>query len=158
VAAGLSERVDELHGTIARIRTSIFELHEAEDASAEAVQQRLAEVIRSVTDGHGVRPDLRIRRERDDLPPDLIHDVVAVVRELVTNVVRHAAAERVTVTVDVDQEASVVVTDDGRGMPPVTVRSGLTNLADRARRRGGTLTLTSSTSGTEIAWRVPVHR
>ncbi len=158
VAAGLSERVDELHGTIARIRTSIFELHEAEDASAEAVQQRLAEVIRSVTDGHGVRPDLRIRRERDDLPPDLIHDVVAVVRELVTNVVRHAAAERVTVTVDVDQEASVVVTDDGRGMPPVTVRSGLTNLADRARRRGGTLSLTSSASGTQIAWRVPVPR
>jgi signal transduction histidine kinase len=158
VAAGLSERVDELHGTIARIRTSIFELHETEDASAEAVHKRLAEVVRSVTDGHGVRPDLRIRRKRDDLPPDLIHDVVAVVRELVTNVVRHAGAERVTVTVDVDEAASVVVTDDGRGLPAVTVRSGLANLADRAERRGGSLACASSASGTEIRWTAPVPR
>ena len=156
VAAGLSARVDELHGTIARIRTSIFELHEAEDASAADVRHRLAEVLRSVTDGHDVRPDLRIRSERDDLPPDLTLDVVAVVRELVTNVVRHAGAGRVTVTVEFADNACVVVTDDGRGLPPVHVRSGLANLADRAERRGGKLSTTSSPSGTEIRWSAPI--
>jgi signal transduction histidine kinase len=156
VAAGLSQRVDDLHGTIARIRTSIFELHEAEDASATAVRPRLAEVLRSVTDGHEIRPDLRIRCEHDDLPPDLVLDLVAVVRELVTNVVRHARARRVTVTVEVAETASVVVTDDGCGLPPVIVRSGLANLADRAQRRGGDLSSTSSPSGTEIRWTAPV--
>jgi signal transduction histidine kinase len=158
VAAGLSRNVDDLHGTIARIRTSIFELHEAEDASAAAVRRRMAEVLRSVTEGHELRPDLRIRTEREDLPPDLVLDLVAVVRELVTNVVRHAGARRVTVTVDVTDAASVVVTDDGCGLPPVTVRSGLANLADRAERRGGQLITTSSGSGTEIRWRAPLPR
>ena len=158
-AAALSRSVDDLHGTIARIRTSIFELHEAEDASAAAIRRRLAEVLRSVTEGHELRPDLRIRTEREDLPPDLVLDLVAVVRELVTNVVRHARARRVTVAVDVtDAGCAVVVTDDGRGLPPVTVRSGLANLADRAERRGGGLTTTSSASGTEIRWAAPLPR
>ncbi|HEY4602897.1 MAG TPA: GAF domain-containing protein, partial [Blastococcus sp.] len=127
-AARISRNVDELHGTIARIRTSIFELHEAEDASAAAVRRRMAHVLRSVTEGHELQPDLRIRTDRDDLPPDLLLDLMAVVRELVTNVVRHARARRVTVTVDVTDAARVVVTDDGCGLPPVTVRSGLANL------------------------------
>ncbi|TFV67299.1 UNVERIFIED_ORG: GAF domain-containing protein [Bacillus sp. AZ43] len=157
VGAALSASVDDLHGTIARIRSSIFELHETEDGTPAAVRQRLAEVVRSVTEGHGVRPDLRIR-EHDDLPPDLVLDLVAVVRELVTNVVRHARARRVTVTVEIGEAASVVVTDDGCGLPPVTVRSGLANLADRAERRGGRLAVTSSASGTEIRWTAPVTR
>jgi signal transduction histidine kinase len=154
-AALLSRSVDDLHGTIARIRTAIFELHGSEDVSPAAVRKRLAEVLRSVTDGHEVRPDLRIRYERDDLPPDLVLDVVAVVRELATNVVRHADAQRLTVTVDVTDEVEVVVTDDGCGLPPVTVRSGLANLADRAERRGGRLTAVAAVSGTEIRWTVP---
>jgi signal transduction histidine kinase len=158
VAGRLSRSVDDLHGTIARIRTSIFELHEAEDASAAAVRRRLADVLRSVTEGHEVRPDLRIRSEREDLPPDLVQDLVAVVRELVTNVVRHARAQRVTVEVDITDTALVVVTDDGCGLPSVTVRSGLTNLADRAERRGGELSSTSSESGTEIRWSAPLPR
>jgi signal transduction histidine kinase len=74
----------------------------------------------------------------------------------VTNVVRHAGARRVTVAVEVRDAACVVVTDDGCGLPPVTVRSGLANLADRAERRGGDLRCTSSSSGTEVRWTAPV--
>ena len=83
-------------------------------------------------------------------------DLVAVVRELVTNVVRHAAATRLTVTVAISGDVRVVVTDDGRGLPPVTVRSGLLNLADRAERRGGRLTVSAAPSGNEIEWAVPL--
>ncbi|SEK89600.1 Histidine kinase-, DNA gyrase B-, and HSP90-like ATPase [Blastococcus sp. DSM 46786] len=156
VAGRIAGHVDELDGTIARIRASIFELHGAQDSSSDAVRRRLAEVVRSVTDGHGVRPDLRVRSEVEDLPPDLAGDVVAVVRELVTNVVRHAGATRVTVAVALGDEVGVVVTDDGGGLPAVTVRSGLANLADRAERRGGRLAISTGTSGTEIRWTVPL--
>jgi signal transduction histidine kinase len=156
VAARIGERVDELDGTIARIRSSIFELQEAEDASPVAVRRRIGEVVRSVTEEHDLRPDLRIRNEVEELPPDLVHDVVAVVRELVTNVVRHARASRLTVAVSVTDAVSVVVTDDGRGLPPIAVRSGLTNLADRAERRGGRLTTSTGDSGTEVGWSVPL--
>ena len=49
-----------------------------------------------------------------------------------------------------------MVADDGGGLPAVTVRSGLANLADRAERRGGRLTTSAAPSGTEICWAVPV--
>jgi signal transduction histidine kinase len=156
VAARIGERVDELDTTIARIRTSIFQLQEADDASPVAVCRRLGEVVRSVTDGHGLRPDLRVRNELEDLPSDLVHDMVAVVRELVTNVVRHAGASRLTVEVTVDDAVRVVVTDDGRGLPSITVRSGLANLSDRAERRGGRLSCSSDESGTMVTWTVPL--
>jgi signal transduction histidine kinase len=156
VAARIGERVDDLDGTIARIRSSIFELQEADDASPVAVRRRIGEVVRSVTDGHDLRPVLRIRNEVEDLPSDLVPDVVAVVGELVTNVVRHAHASRLTVAVTVSDAVSVVVTDDGLGLPSITVRSGLANLADRAERRGGRMSTTSGNSGTEVSWVVPL--
>jgi signal transduction histidine kinase len=156
VAARIGERVDELDGTIARIRTAIFQLQEADDASPVAVRRRLGEVVRSVTEGHDLRPDLRVRDEVEDLPPDLVHDIVAVVRELVTNVVRHAAASRLTVEVTVGDTVSVVVTDDGRGLPSITVRSGLANLGDRAERRGGRMSVSSGESGTMVTWTIPL--
>jgi len=156
-AAALAERVDELDGTIARIRSSIFELHEADDASPDAVRTRIVDVVRSITGGQGLRPDVRLRGD-DDLPPRLLPDLVAVVRELVTNVVRHAQATRVTVTVTVDRDVRVVVTDDGIGLPAVAVRSGLTNLADRAERHGGRMSTSTGPRGTQIRWSVPLPR
>jgi signal transduction histidine kinase len=156
VAARIGERVDELDGTIARIRSSIFELQEADDASPVAVRRRIGEVVRSVTEGHDLRPVLRVRDEVEDLPLDLVNDVIAVVRELVTNVVRHAHATRLTVAVTVGDMVSLVVTDDGGGLPSITVRSGLANLADRAERRGGRMRTTSGDSGTEVSWVVPL--
>ncbi|WP_170861108.1 sensor histidine kinase [Trujillonella endophytica] len=154
-AARIAERVDELDETIVRIRTAIFELHEAGAGSPTAVRARLSEVVRSVTEGHGLRVDLRVRDSSTELPADLVHDVVATVRELVTNVVRHAAASRVTVEVLSDGEVAVVVTDDGRGMPPVIARNGLGNLADRAERRGGRMQVTAGPPGTSVHWSVP---
>jgi signal transduction histidine kinase len=158
VASRLSRSVDDLHGTIVRIRTSIFELHQAEDTSSEAVRTRLADVVRSVTEGHDLRAELEIRCEPDEMAPDLVLDLVAVVRELVTNVVRHARARRLTVAVEVGERVRVWVTDDGRGLPPIAVRSGLANLAARAERRGGALHCRSGDQGTEIEWTVPRPR
>jgi signal transduction histidine kinase len=155
-AARLAERVDELDGTIARIRSAIFELHEAHDASPDAVRSRITDVVRSITGGQGIRPDVRLRGDVEELPPTLVPEVVAVIRELVTNVVRHARASRVTVTVIVDSEVGVEVTDNGQGLPAVTVRSGLANLADRAERHGGRLTTSAGPAGTQVRWSVPM--
>ncbi|MGY1741386.1 MULTISPECIES: sensor histidine kinase [unclassified Blastococcus] len=154
-ATRIAQRVDELDETIRRIRSVIFELHEVGTGSTTTVRARLAEVVRSVTEGHDLRVDLRIRDGSEDLPAELVHDAVAALRELVTNVVRHAGASRVTVEVLVDSEVAVVVTDDGRGIPPVTARSGLANLTDRAERRGGRMEVTTGASGTSVRWSVP---
>jgi signal transduction histidine kinase len=150
----LSRTVDELDATITEIRSAIFGLHE-DDVPDIPVRSKLTEVVRRVTEGHPLHRDLRLRGALDELPSDLVPDLLAVVRELLTNVVRHAGASRVAVSVEVDGEVTVVVTDNGHGLPAVVARSGLANLADRAERHGGGLSTSSQRAGTEVRWTVP---
>ena len=77
----------------------------------------------------------------------MVQDVVAVVRELRTNVVRHANASRLTVAVNVERNGVRRGHRRRRRDAPITVRSGLANLADRAERRGGRLTASSGGVG-----------
>jgi signal transduction histidine kinase len=155
-AARLAHSVDDLDRTIAEIRATIFELHQEDGAPAASLRRRLSDLVRQITEGSGLRRDVRARGGVDDLPAELMPDLLAVVRELVTNVVRHAGASRVTVTVSADDELRVVVTDDGRGLRPGTERSGLSNLAARAERRSGRLTASGRRGGTQIRWAVPL--
>ena len=86
----------------------------------------------------------------------LADDVTAVVRELLTNAVKHAAADAVRLTVEAgDEVVRVVVEDDGAGIRDGGRRSGLANLQDRAERRGGTLDVESVRGRTMVAWSVP---
>jgi GAF domain-containing protein len=163
VAARLAGSVDELDATMAEIRAAIFELHRQNDPEPSDARHQLADVVHRITEGQPLRRDVRFHGAIEELPRDLLPDLVAVVRELVTNVVRHASATRMTVTVDVRRgpgdgvrdEVCVAVVDDGIGLPAVAVRSGLVNLADRAERRGGRLSISSGHSGTEVTWSVP---
>ncbi len=153
-ARRLTRAVDDLDRTMAEIRSAIFELQQ-QDTTDASVRSRLADVVRQVTEGHALRRDVRIRGGVDDLPGDLVQDLIAVVREVVTNVVRHAGATRLNVSVSAGNTVRVVVTDDGVGLPQVTARSGLANLADRAERRGGRLSTAGGPTGTEVRWVVP---
>lgn len=91
---------------------------------------------------------------------DLADDVVAVVREGLSNAARHARAASVQVRVSVlgygpTGRVIVDVEDDGAGVDPaVTRRSGLANLAARARRHGGTFSVgtTESGRGSLMSW------
>ena len=58
---------------------------------------------------------------------DLAEQALIVLREALSNMARHAGASRADVTVDVDQDGflSVIVTDDGTGIPAGGRRSGL---------------------------------
>jgi len=154
-AERLSRSVDELDSTIAEIRAAIFELQRDDPLRTASLRARIADVVRQVTEGRPLRRDVRARGAVEDLSAELVPDLLAVVRELVTNVVRHAAASRVTVTLTVDDEVRVVVTDDGVGLPPASVRSGLANLAERAERRGGRLTTAPRPAGTQMRWAIP---
>ena len=155
-AARLARSVDELDETMAEIRSAIFELHQQNGPEQANPRHQLADVVHRVTEGQGLQCDVRFRGRIEQLPGELLPDLLAVLRELVTNVVRHARAHRVTITVTVDHGVAILVTDDGVGLPEVTSRSGLANLADRAERRGGRLTATSPGIGAEIHWEVPL--
>ncbi len=86
--------------------------------------------------------------------------MLTALREALSNAARHAQASRVDVSVEVGSDLTLRVADDGTGIPPGARRSGLTNLADRAERLGGTLRTgpadETAGTGTVLEWRVPL--
>lgn len=81
------------------------------------------------------------------LPDDRAELFGYVIREGVTNMVRHSRATRATITID---EESVTVSDDGDGIPADTARSGLTGLEARVAIGGGHLEIASDDHGTRL--------
>ena len=90
----------------------------------------------------------------DELPEELGDDVIAVLREALSNTVRHANASTVDVQITrTDQLLTVEVTDNGDGIGHPARSSGLTNMRRRAAAHGGTLHLhTPPGGGTRLTW------
>lgn len=84
------------------------------------------------------------------LPPDMRHNIFLIVKETLTNALRHAGASEVNLQIEVaSQQLHIVVTDNGRGFDVGAAtaagkRNGLENMRRRAQAAGGQLTLTSS--------------
>lgn len=157
VAARIGTAIDDVDATITDIRHTIRELASASsDLPAE-----LAGVIDDVVDVLGFRPRLRIEHPAQWPVSDGVRgQVVAVAREALTNVARHADATSASVSLQVSEsELILAVLDDGRGYVPGGRRSGIENMADRARSLGGTCTVRSRPEGgTEVELNVPVRR
>jgi len=78
------------------------------------------------------------------IPDTVLEDLIAVLREGLTNVARHARASQVDVDLTATSGAVVLqLTDDGVGMQGAQRRSGLANLRRRAEQHGGALFLVS---------------
>ncbi|APA97781.1 sensor histidine kinase [Nocardia seriolae] len=154
----LSDVIDELQDVVAEIRTSIFDLHGG-NAESTRLRQRLEDLIKRHTGDTDLRTSLRISGPLSVVEPALADHAEAVVREAVSNTVRHAGAQTLTVQIDVDDELVIVVSDDGRGIPDNITPSGLTNLAHRAEQAGGTFTILRDTgdTGTRLRWAVPLQ-
>lgn len=154
VRARVNDAVDDLDRAIKDIRHAIFALHDVGSATA---RQAVESLVADLTGPLGFRPEVGIEGPVDRLPADVVTDMLAVVREGLSNVARHASADRASVGVDCDGELVVRVRDNGCGMPPGARRSGLQNLERRARARGGALTVRAiGPAGTELEWRIPV--
>ena len=90
---------------------------------------------------------------------DAAADMLATLREGLSNVARHAQANRADVVVAVDVgEPLLLVTDDRIGPPaPGQPRgNGLDNMAERTRRRGSFTIGPATPKGAQVAWRVPM--
>lgn len=158
VAERLDRAVDELDETIKEIRSSIFRLGSRSRSEAFGLRHRIdTEVVQS-REVLGFLPGLRTEGVTAIVPVDVGEDAVAVVREALANTARHAQARSAVVEVQVGPELVVRVADDGVGLPTGPSRaSGLANLADRARRHGGSLRVASGErGGTVLTWSVPL--
>jgi len=151
VRTRLNEAVDNLDAAIKDIRQTIFELHRAKPT--RELREEIVELVRVSTQTLGFVPDLRIDGPLDSLTAELEADLVAVVREGLANVVRHAEASSVSVRITIDGTIQIEVADDGVGVSPAAVHSGLANLRERAESHGGSLSLRARTPrGTTLVW------
>ena len=147
--------VDEVDAVIKDIRHTIFALHRAADARSLAAE--VTAICESAVVSLGFAPSLTIHGSVADVPASTAEDVLAVVREGLSNAARHARATQVEVILTVADDVVVRVRDDGVGLPEGPVRSGLDNLAKRAARRGGRTEFHPGPSGgTEVVWQVPL--
>lgn len=154
----LNDQVDEIDATIRQIRSTIFGLHTAHHHTVGA-RAMILEAVTAATATLPGPPEVAFRGPIDLLVTDgLRDDVVAVVREALTNVGRHAGAERVELFVSADSRGvEVEVLDDGKGLVEGTTLSGLSNLRARAEMLGGAFEIASrSGPGTRLAWTVPL--
>jgi signal transduction histidine kinase len=160
----LSEHVDELDAVIRDIRTSIYALQRGCD-DAWTPRARVQQVI-SESSGHlGFDPEVVLDDPLDaSLSTTVVENLLAVLREGLTNVARHAGATRVEVTVSAGDDVELRIVDNGRGMPDSSERGpvradgghGLRNMAHRATALGGSLAVSGAPgTGTTLIWRVP---
>jgi two-component system sensor histidine kinase DevS len=152
----LSEAVDDLQGVIQDIRTTIFDLHGASQGITR-LRQRIDEAVAQFA-GSGLRTTVQFVGPLSVVDGALADHAEAVVREGVSNAVRHADATTLTVKVRVEDDLSIEVSDNGRGMPDEFTGSGLTNLRRRAEQAGGEFTIESTpgTGGTMLRWSAPL--
>jgi signal transduction histidine kinase len=150
--------VDDLDATIKEIRTAIFALQAPAPQAGEGVRAAVSQVIRQTVESLGFEPRLVFTGPVDTLVPSgIAEQLLAVLREALSNAARHADATAVEVEVQAGPtQVALIVRDDGRGLPESGRRSGLANLATRARDVGGSFEARRGESGgTVIEWRAP---
>jgi signal transduction histidine kinase len=155
----IAENITNLDQTINQIRTTIFKLQRASGTVASGLRGRVLDVLDDVTPALGFSPETRFTGPlQTSVPDDISEDLLAVLREAMSNIARHANARCAAVDISVHDELTLRVIDDGIGIPATTRRSGLANMAARAERHGGALHVTcGDRAGTTLAWTVPIR-
>ncbi|MGW1747566.1 sensor histidine kinase [Streptomyces sp. NPDC002092] len=160
-AARVARAVDDLDETIKIIRSTIFGLRAREGGAGTGLRARVVRVVGEAARVLGFAPSVRMEGLLDtDVPQEVADQVEAVLSEALTNIARHAGADRADVVLETDgREVRLTVTDNGVGIPPGGRRSGLRNMAERAEQWDGALKLDSGpTGGTVLVWHVPLPR
>ena len=157
-AEKLDAVITDLDETVTDVRRAIFDLHTG--GAALALAHTVDQLAAQAQDALGFAPSVSVSGAYWTLDDALVTDLLAVMREALSNATRHAHASAVRVVLDVGDEVLVKVTDDGRGLPEhLERRSGIAHLVARAERLGGTCVIRARRSGgTAVVWRVPNRR
>jgi signal transduction histidine kinase len=156
--------VDALDETIREIRAAIFSLQSHSQPEAPGARAQILSLVEQMTGPLGFAPSVRLDGRLDAVAGGaVLEHLLAVLREALSNVARHANATRTDVAVSIAGTGSgrdlvLTVQDNGSGIKPGGRRSGLANLADRAAALGGSMQAESvADGGTALEWRVPIN-
>ncbi|MFF9148685.1 GAF domain-containing sensor histidine kinase [Streptomyces sp. NPDC014861] len=168
VQEGVGKAVDELDVTIQEIRTAIFALQQGPAEAPSGLRTRVLREINMAAVPLGFKPAHRFLGAIDATVGELTgKNLIAALREALSNAFRHAGASRIEVVVDAtvilpdgSPGVRLTVADDGVGLPEGGRRSGLRNLARRAESLGGASWcgpgLSEDGGGTSVVWEAPL--
>jgi PAS domain S-box-containing protein len=148
---------------LAEMRALIFELRPAnleQDGLVQALRTHAAGIQGRV--GLSVRVDCAV--EDDRAPNDVETALYRIAQEALHNVVKHAEARHVAITLtgSRDEGFRLAVQDDGKGFDPSVIPTGHVGIAGmraRASEIGSTLTVTSTVGGgSRVEVAVPADR
>jgi PAS domain S-box-containing protein len=153
--------VDGLDDVIREIRTVIFDAT-TRRPSRGSLQRKVEAIVSELTPALGFTPTLEFSGDLDVLPASVVAELVPSVREALSNVARHARAGSVTVEIWTQTDrAGFCIVDDGVGLDRVDPDHrgcGLSNLATRAGRLGGSCRVEAAPDGgCSVRWDVPVR-
>jgi signal transduction histidine kinase len=171
-----ADRHQEAEAELERLHGVADEIYEDIGESITGLRTNVAErgLIRALQDyvdqfeeRHQIPVSLRADDAADQLPPLAAFQLFRLIQEALTNVRKHAAARRATVTLTSDgpDRLRVVIADDGQGFTPGSQRSGkarplgLTSMRERVEALGGTFRVNSQPgSGTRVTATIPILR
>ena len=159
MADRLSLLVTDIGDAIAQVRSSIYEL--GVDLGDLGVRASVLSLVRSLNPMVGFDVHVSFTGPVDSVVSELVtENLLATVREGVTNIGRHADATSASVAISADGGmCRLRIVDNGRGINGTsTIASGmgLTNLRRRAETLRGTMVIeTPDRGGTELIWQVP---
>jgi signal transduction histidine kinase len=160
VVERVQQAVDDLDQTVRDIRSAIFELHTTVVAG-HSTRQEILEICADAARVLGFDPVVRFDGPIDTGVDDRVAEhLLAVVREVLANVARHAHAASVEVRVTAAAgQLTLAVEDDGTGPGDRTAGGrGVANMRSRADELGGDLRLGPGEdgTGTRVEWAVPM--
>lgn len=161
-SARLEQVAVDLDRTIAQIRTSIFDLqstgHVHNDATT--LRRRVLDIVSELASHAAIAPGVQFAGPVDTVVPEALGPHIdAVLREGLSNALRHADASHIDISVAADDDVlTVEIADDGDGIAADVTYRGLDNLTRRADQCDGTFSVaTAPTSGTTLTWSVPLR-
>jgi signal transduction histidine kinase len=163
-SSGMTERLDaaisDLDDTIRQVRSTIYELGSA--ATDQGLRASILSLVRELNPVVGFVVQVSFDGPVDSaISQEIAEHLLAVVREALTNIGRHAHANHASLSLSVaDGACRLHITDDGDGIEPTAAGEGgfgLVNLRRRAEKlHGSFVTESPVTGGTSLVWQVPV--
>jgi signal transduction histidine kinase len=153
----IGEAIDKLDETIRQLRKAIFDIELT--INKEGLHPKVLELVHELRPVLGIHPQVSFSGPVDHVVTGpMAEEVLAVLREALTNVGKHAHATQAVVTIAAGDEIRIVVADDGAGMGELHPDGrGLKNLRQRAERLGGSMEIgTSREGGTRLTWHAPI--